>query len=1377
MGLAHGSEMHERYQMYKTIYSNCTYVDGNLELVFLDGHEPYDLSFLQEIREITGYVLIVANYIEYVPLTNLRIIRGRNLYEHDGKYYSLYIALNYKKHSQHIGLKELRFTSLREILAGSVFFFNNNQLCYEDTVNWKDILTGEGAEVVYKYDENYNRRACDQCHESCLFSDERHCWGAGPEYCQELTRISCSPQCDGRCFGPLPNQCCHSECAGGCTGPTKSECWACKNFENDGMCENFCPPEFVYSPQEYRQVPNPRAKYAYGSLCVDKCPSHLIADKGACVQDCGIGRIAGKQGKCVDCDGPCPKTCHIKADSDSDFIHSKNVGQLMGCTIVQGSIKIFDTSFLGDRYNKIDPMKMSQLSALETVQEVTDFVQIQANSNQFRSLSFLKNLRIIHGRKLDRGRASLQIFKTSLETLGFESLQEVRHGSIYIANNSRLCYANSIKWEKLRSRPEQKVIIEYNRDAGDCAQDNEVCNSECTDDGCWGPLEDQCISCRHFRLGKRCLRTCESLPGVYTSGPTECQRCHSECLGNCTGPGADNCSRCKNARDGPYCIPNCPMSKYKDENGICAACHANCEGGCTGPRNTVGPGGCKSCGLVVFGLDRQTVTKCLPVDVECDEGFYRQMLPRHHFPPDLAGKQGCLMCHPECETCNGYGLSFCTSCRHFYQEDKCVPECTSDYYFVPGKSKCQHCDAQCLSCNGGTASDCVVCKLYKVYFNFDNRENDPRFNCTEKCPDFALHKITIDINGETETVCVADDSLARSRSHLIIGVVCGVVTFVALVVFGVAMLCHQRARAEATKIKLTAQMTGIDEAEPLKPTDVKPNMSMLRLVKESELRCGYMIGSGAFGMVYKGLWIPEGENVKIPVAIKVLQKGSSSRTEELLEEAHIMASVIHPSCIRILCVCLTAQMMLITQLMPLGCLLDYVRKNRSQIGSSMLLNWCTQIAKGMSYLESRGIVHCDLAARNVLVQSPRVVKITDFGLARMLDCGHDKYYAEGRKMPIKWLALESILYRIFTHKSDVWSFGVTVWELLTFGQRPYENIHVRDIPTMLEKGERLHQPPICTIDVYMLMIKCWMLDVDGRPSFRELAEEFSKMARDPGRYLSIPGDRFLRLPSNERGEDNHEVNGDTRQRQLFTNSTSPVEKTKLTEPVRIRVEDANSAGDQAQQYTNSECQNRYSGLEQATSFRNQQLQLTKDHHNSFRYSSDPCNLLLDPDCIEPMGESTPTAPEPAVNAPKMSMYEDDYMQPKLFEVPSKYIELTDSLQRPEHSDEGRLARQASLQRHQLQPNCIVNPEYFESCSPTHNTASKLHSSVTPALLQLHISESPRVTEPSRFHRLDSIDYTEMKCSPTEAQHDYYNEFSCLGSSPATVDHLVKESPI
>ena len=109
--------------------------------------------------------------------------------------------------------------------------------------------------------------------------------------------------------------------------------------------------------------------------------------------------------------------------------------------------------------------------------------------------------------------------------------------------------------------------------------------------------------------------------------------------------------------------------------------------------------------------------------------------------------------------------------------------------------------------------------------------------------------------------------------------------------------------------------------------------------------------------------------------------------------------------------------------------------------------------------------------------------------------------------------MNCIQHRIFTHKSDVWAFGVTVWELLTYGGRPYENVPAREVPDLLEKGERLPQPPTCTIDVYMIMIKCWMLDAESRPSFKELADEFAKMARDPGRYLVIPGDKLMRLPS------------------------------------------------------------------------------------------------------------------------------------------------------------------------------------------------------------------------------------------------------------------------
>ncbi|XP_042176024.1 receptor tyrosine-protein kinase erbB-4-like [Oncorhynchus tshawytscha] len=305
-----------------------------------------------------------------------------------------------------------------------------------------------------------------------------------------------------------------------------------------------------------------------------------------------------------------------------------------------------------------------------------------------------------------------------------------------------------------------------------------------------------------------------------------------------------------------------------------------------------------------------------------------------------------------------------------------------------------------------------------------------------------------------------------------------------------------------------------DLVEPLTPSGTAPNQAQLRILKETELKRVKILGSGAFGTVYKGIWVPEGETVKIPVAIKILNEATGPKANvEFMDEALIMASMEHPHLVRLLGVCLSPTIQLVTQLMPHGCLLDYVHEHKDNIGSQLLLNWCVQIAKGMMYLEERRLVHRDLAARNVLVKSPNHIKITDFGLARLLDVNEKEYNADGGKMPIKWMALECIHYRKFTHQSDVWSYGVTIWELMTFGGKPYDGIPTRDIPDLLEKGERLPQPPICTIDVYMVMVKCWMIDADSRPKFKELAAEFCRMARDPQRYLVIQGDDRMKLPS------------------------------------------------------------------------------------------------------------------------------------------------------------------------------------------------------------------------------------------------------------------------
>uniref|UniRef100_A0A493SWL2 receptor protein-tyrosine kinase n=1 Tax=Anas platyrhynchos platyrhynchos TaxID=8840 RepID=A0A493SWL2_ANAPP len=404
----------------------------------------------------------------------------------------------------------------------------------------------------------------------------------------------------------------------------------------------------------------------------------------------------------------------------------------------------------------------------------------------------------------------------------------------------------------------------------------------------------------------------------------------------------------------------------------------------------------------------------------------------------------------------------------------------------------------------GQADQCVACAHYK-----DAQQ------CVRRCPSGVKADasfVPIWKYPDEDGVCqLCPTNCTHSQVTSIIAGVVGALLVVVLLL--ITVVCVKRRRQQERKHTMRRLLQETELVEPLTPSGALPNQAQMRILKETELKKVKVLGSGAFGTVYKGIWIPDGESVKIPVAIKVLRENTSPKAnKEILDEAYVMAGVGSPYVSRLLGICLTSTVQLVTQLMPYGCLLDYVRENKDHIGSQDLLNWCVQIAKGMSYLEEVRLVHRDLAARNVLVKSPNHVKITDFGLARLLDIDETEYHADGGKVPIKWMALESILRRRFTHQSDVWSYGVTVWELMTFGAKPYDGIPAREIPDLLEKGERLPQPPICTIDVYMIMVKCWMIDSECRPKFRELVTEFSRMARDPQRFVVIQND-MIGLPS------------------------------------------------------------------------------------------------------------------------------------------------------------------------------------------------------------------------------------------------------------------------
>ncbi|CAF1331256.1 unnamed protein product [Didymodactylos carnosus] len=206
-------------------------------------------------------------------------------------------------------------------------------------------------------------------------------------------------------------------------------------------------------------------------------------------------------------------------------------------------------------------------------------------------------------------------------------------------------------------------------------------------------------------------------------------------------------------------------------------------------------------------------------------------------------------------------------------------------------------------------------------------------------------------------------------------------------------------------------------------------------IRREDVKLIRRLGQGQFGDVYEGVW-----NNSTPVAIKTLKSGSMNPLD-FLAEACIMKKLRHPNLIQLFAVCTVAEpIYILTELMKNGSLLDYLQSPRGrQLEMLTLIYMATQISRGMACLESQNYIHRDLAARNVLVGENNIVKIADFGLARVIKDYHTGIYdaKEGTKFPIKWTAPEAALYNTFTIKSDVWSFGILLTEVVTYGRTPY----------------------------------------------------------------------------------------------------------------------------------------------------------------------------------------------------------------------------------------------------------------------------------------------------------------------------------------------------
>ncbi|XP_077086219.1 protein tyrosine kinase 2aa isoform X27 [Siphateles boraxobius] len=261
-------------------------------------------------------------------------------------------------------------------------------------------------------------------------------------------------------------------------------------------------------------------------------------------------------------------------------------------------------------------------------------------------------------------------------------------------------------------------------------------------------------------------------------------------------------------------------------------------------------------------------------------------------------------------------------------------------------------------------------------------------------------------------------------------------------------------------------------------------------IQRDRIELGRCIGEGQFGDVHQGVYISP-ENPSLSVAIKTCKNCTSdSVREKFLQEALTMRQFDHPHIVKLIGIITENPVWIIMELCTLGELRSFLQVRKYNLDLSTLILFSYQLSTALAYLESKRFVHRDIAARNVLVSSTDCVKLGDFGLSRYME-DSSYYKASKGKLPIKWMAPESINFRRFTSASDVWMFGVCMWEILMFGIKPFQGVKNNDVIGRIENGERLAMPQNCPPTLYSLMTKCWAYDPSKRPRFTELKTQLS----------------------------------------------------------------------------------------------------------------------------------------------------------------------------------------------------------------------------------------------------------------------------------------------
>ncbi|XP_042194933.1 ephrin type-B receptor 3 isoform X1 [Callorhinchus milii] len=353
----------------------------------------------------------------------------------------------------------------------------------------------------------------------------------------------------------------------------------------------------------------------------------------------------------------------------------------------------------------------------------------------------------------------------------------------------------------------------------------------------------------------------------------------------------------------------------------------------------------------------------------------------------------------------------------------------------------------------------------------------------------------------------------QEQLPLIIGSSTAALIFIVAVVVVIVVCIRKRSHGSESEYTEKLQQYSTGHITPgmkvyIDPfTYEDPNEAVREFAKEIDVSCvkiEEVIGAGRlkgeFGEVCRGRLKLPGRR-EIFVAIKTLKAGYTERQRrDFLSEASIMGQFDHPNIIHLEGVVTKSRpVMIVTEFMENGALDSFLRMNDGQFTVIQLVGMLRGIAAGMKYLAEMNYVHRDLAARNILVNSNLVCKVSDFGLSRFLeDDATDPTYTSslGGKIPIRWTAPEAIAYRKFTSASDVWSYGIVMWEVMSYGERPYWDMSNQDVINAVEQDYRLPPPMDCPTALHQLMLDCWVKDRNNRPKFAQIVNTLDKLIRN-----------------------------------------------------------------------------------------------------------------------------------------------------------------------------------------------------------------------------------------------------------------------------------------